>query len=140
VRELGYRAGLHTGGAYPHRLAALLPQLDWIGFDLKTDAAGYDALTGTPGSGACALESAALVAASGVACEFRLTYHSGLMDADAVLRAADTVAALGVNAFVLQEFRRDGVADELPTHDGIDAALIEALRSRFPAFTLRGAC
>lgn len=139
VRALDYRVGLHTGGAYPQRLAALLPHLDWIGFDLKTDPAGYDAVTGTPGSGAHAMESLALVADSGVACEFRLTYHSGLVEADAVLRAADRLAALGVRSFVLQEFRRDGVADELPPHDGLDAALVQALRERFETFTLRGA-
>lgn len=139
VRGLGFRVGLHTGGAYPERLAALLSQLDWIGFDLKADAAGYDALTGTPGSGESAMESLALVAASGIPCEFRLTYHSGLLRAEAVLRAADTLAALGASALVLQEFRAAGTASGLPPHLGIDGALISALRERFPRFTLRRA-
>ena len=31
VRALGFAVGLHTGGAYPRRLARLLPQIDWVG-------------------------------------------------------------------------------------------------------------
>src|SRR5665648_131400 len=35
VREFEFAVGLHTGGAYPRRLAELLPLVDWVGLDIK---------------------------------------------------------------------------------------------------------
>ena len=32
VRALGFKIGLHTGGMYPQRLAAVLPLVDWVGW------------------------------------------------------------------------------------------------------------
>ncbi len=49
VGELGLGVGLHTGGAYPRRLAQVLPLADWVGIDIKAapedyrEAAGFDA-------------------------------------------------------------------------------------------------
>lgn len=137
VRELGFRVGLHTGGAYPERLATLLPHLDWVGFDIKTSIATYDALTGTPGSGERAERSARMLVASGVAHEFRMTYHGGLIDDASVVHATDMLAAWGVQHFVVQEFRREGVQAELPEHAGIPPALMEALRQRLARVQVR---
>ena len=39
VRARGFKIGLHTGGAYPRRLAALFRHVDWIGFDVKAPIA-----------------------------------------------------------------------------------------------------
>ncbi len=39
VRAMGFATGLHTGGMYPERLAAVLPLLDWVGLDVKGPAA-----------------------------------------------------------------------------------------------------
>ena len=49
VRDLGFAVGLHTGGAYPRRLAALLPQLDWVGLDVKAAESDYPLVTGIDG-------------------------------------------------------------------------------------------
>ena len=46
VQARGFAVGLHSAGIYPQRLAQLLPWLDWLALDIKTDQAGYDALTG----------------------------------------------------------------------------------------------
>ena len=35
VKEMGYEVGLHTGGSYPARLAEVLPDLSWVGLDVK---------------------------------------------------------------------------------------------------------
>ena len=51
VRNMGFEAALHTAGIYPERLAALLPQLDWVGLDIKGPLHCHDAITGVPGSG-----------------------------------------------------------------------------------------
>ncbi|MDQ8022893.1 MAG: anaerobic ribonucleoside-triphosphate reductase activating protein [Moraxellaceae bacterium] len=139
VMDMGYRTGLHTGGAYPERLAGLLPLLDWVGFDIKADAAHYDSITGAPGSALRAMRSARLLLASGVACEFRMTYHSALLSELAVLRAADLLATLGVRRFVLQEFRPEGVTNALAPHTGISERLLRELDTRFPLFGVRRA-
>lgn len=139
VLDMGLRTGLHTGGAYPDRLAALLPLLDWVGFDIKADAAHYDSITGARGSALRAMRSARMLLASGVACEFRLTYHSALLSELAVLRAADLLTTLGVRRFVLQEFRPEGVVTELPPHAGISQHLLRELGMRFPLFAVRRA-
>jgi len=51
LKAMGFKIGLHTGGAYPDRLKHLLPLCDWVGFDLKELPEHYDLLTVTPGSG-----------------------------------------------------------------------------------------
>jgi pyruvate formate lyase activating enzyme len=42
---MGFKVALHSAGIYPTRFAAVLPMLEWVGFDIKTAAAGHDALT-----------------------------------------------------------------------------------------------
>ncbi|PKO61543.1 MAG: anaerobic ribonucleoside-triphosphate reductase activating protein, partial [Betaproteobacteria bacterium HGW-Betaproteobacteria-17] len=51
VRELGFKIGLHTGGMYPQRLAAVLPLVDWVGLDVKAPFADYPRVTSVTGSG-----------------------------------------------------------------------------------------
>jgi len=80
VREMGFEIGLHTAGIYPKRLARLLPSIDWVGLDIKALPEAYPALTGMPGSGALAWESAALVIASGTPHQLRTTVHPALIN------------------------------------------------------------
>ena len=49
VKEMGYEVGLHTGGSYPARLAEVLPDLSWVGLDVKAvpaDGAHWAKVTG----------------------------------------------------------------------------------------------
>ncbi len=73
VRGKGFLVGLHTAGPYPDRLAVLLPQLDWVGMDLKAPFAEYDSISGVAGSGEAARQSARLLRESGVRHQFRTT-------------------------------------------------------------------
>ena len=111
LRALGFRIGLHSAGPYPDRLAKLLPQLDWIGFDVKAPFAEYDRITGVPGSGERARQSLDHVLASGVAYQLRTTVHPMLLDDNAVQRLRTELAALGVRDHHIQEFRAIGCAD-----------------------------
>jgi len=111
VRELGFKIGLHTGGAYPRRLAEVLPLVDWIGFDAKAPFADYARITGVAGSGEAAETSLDAVLASDVAREIRTTVHPALLaDAD-VGALARALSARGVKAHVVQPFRSQGCAD-----------------------------
>ncbi len=79
VKSMGFLAGLHTGGAFPERLAELLPRLDWVGMDLKAPFPDYELITGVPGSSHAAARSAGLVRASGVSHCFRTTVDPRLL-------------------------------------------------------------
>jgi len=104
VRRLGFLTGLHTAGPFPERLAACLPQLDWVGMDLKAPFDCYDALTGVTGSGQAAARSAELVRTSGVAHQFRTTVDAFVRAEDRLAILQQTVAGWG-GQMVLQELR-----------------------------------
>ncbi|MFN3750831.1 MAG: anaerobic ribonucleoside-triphosphate reductase activating protein [Thiobacillus sp.] len=123
VRGLGFSVGLHTGGAYPRRLAEVLPLVDWVGLDAKAPFADYARVTGVEGSGARALASLDILLAAGVPYEIRTTVHPALLpDAD-VVALARALADRGVTRQVLQPFRPQGCADPaLTRHAGRDGA------------------
>ena len=117
VREAGFDVGLHTGGAYPGRLATLLgrdrdgarlgsPLVDWIGFDVKASWAGYAALVGRPGSAPKAKRSLGMLLASGVAHELRMTVTPALQPQ--VPQIVDAISRAGGESLVLQRARPDG--------------------------------
>ncbi len=117
VREAGFAVGLHTGGAFPARLRALLgvdpagrrvdeALVDWVGFDVKASPRSYDATVGRRHAWASAGRSLLLVLASGVDHELRMTVTPDL--ADQVPDVVRTVADAGGRALVLQRARADG--------------------------------
>jgi len=140
VRALGFRVGLHTGGACPRRLSQVLSLVDWVGFDIKAPFSDYASITGAPDSGVRALESAKLLIATSIACELRTTVHPRLLDSEAVERLADELVALGARRYVLQEFRDEGCADPSLV-DGVGFSLepcAAKIGARFASFEVRG--
>jgi len=107
ARALGFASGLHTGGAFPERLGALLARglLDWVGFDVKASRARYDAVTGVAGSGAAAWRSLRTLVSSGVACELRTTVSPSHHDLAGLVDLARDVALCGAGNLVLQPSR-----------------------------------
>ena len=73
IRGMGFKVGLHTAGPYPERLRECLPYLDWVGMDLKAPFDEYERITGVPGSGEAARQSAELLRNSGIPHQFRTT-------------------------------------------------------------------
>jgi pyruvate formate lyase activating enzyme len=142
VRTLGFAIGLHTGGAYPRRLAQLLPLLDWIGLDVKSPFDDYANLTGVVASGSAARASLGLVMDSGVAHEIRTTLHPVLTSPATLERIARELADRGVGRWVLQPFRATGCADTsviaaAPRGAIIDTALLARLRAIVPVTEVR---
>jgi pyruvate formate lyase activating enzyme len=143
VRSLGFAIGLHTGGAYPRRLASVLPLVDWVGFDAKAPTAQYPLVTGIDGSGIAAFASLRLLLDSAVAHEIRTTVHSALVPDAALLRLAEDLAELGIRRWVLQPFRPAGCGDALlvaaaPGGASIDGGRLGRLREQVPEVTVRG--
>ncbi len=141
VRALGFKVGLHTAAMYPDRLRELLPLFDWVGMDVKAPFADYPQVTGVPGSGAKALTSARMILDSGAEYELRTTVHSALLSLDALAAMAHELAALGVQRYVLQEFRQLGCRERLPPTQPnyLDCDEVERLGRQFSEFLVRRA-
>ena len=142
VRSLGFQVGLHTAGIYPHKLADLLPQVDWVGLDIKAPFAHYEQVTQVADSGRLALRSVEAVLASGIPCEMRTTIHPALLAEDDILSLACTLAKKGVTEYALQLFRPQGCGDARldPVPAGYPSpALLQRLHGMFPRFVLRQA-
>lgn len=115
VRDEGYLVGLHTGGAYPSRLAAVLPHVDWIGFDVKAPAHLYRAITrvgGTMTTADRAFASLRMVLDAGVDVTVRTTVDPTVLSDDDVRELTDTLFDLGVREHVLQQVRTEGTTPE----------------------------
>lgn len=95
ARALGFKIGLHTGGPFPDRLAALLPLLDWVGFDVKAPFGEYEIVTGVAGSGDKARASLRRLLDSGVRYETRTTVDLRLLDTQALERLRADLSSLG---------------------------------------------
>ena len=142
IREMGFAVGLHSGGAYPGRLAAILPDIDWIGLDLKAPIGEYPMVTGVNGSGASAYASLEAVLASGVRYEIRTTVHPALTSRAALSVMAGELATRGVTEWVLQPFRANGCASESLVASAVDGQtmdqeLLARLARRVPGVTVR---
>lgn len=105
VKSMGFLIGLHTAGMYPRRLGEVLPLVDWIGMDVKADFPAYERVTGIPGSGRTARESARLIIRSGVAHEFRTTVDRALLSESDVADISSTMLRMGAKNHVLQTCR-----------------------------------
>lgn len=101
TRALGYKIGLHTGGAYPERLEELLPGIDWVALDIKALPDDYPAITGVAGSGERAWRSLELLVDAGVPLEVRTTLMPDWTP-DQIRSIAETVAAHGARHYALQ--------------------------------------
>jgi len=143
VRTLGFAVGLHSAGAYPRRLARVLGEVDWIGFDVKAPAADYPTVTGVPGSGFAGLASLDLLLAAGTAFEVRTTVHPVLTPPAALERLARELAARGIERWILQPFRSVGCANaevvaSAPAGAALGGELLARLSAYIPVIEMRG--
>lgn len=112
VREMGFGAALHTSGAYPSLLARLLPNLQWVGLDIKAPYSKYAAVTGVETRGEKPWASLDLLVASGVPYEVRLTVDPTVLTLADVEEVIAEVERRGGSTPVLQEVRAEGARPE----------------------------
>ena len=106
VKNLGFMVGLHTAGPYPERLKALLPNLDWVGMDIKAPFDQYESITKVPNSGKRAFESVQILLDSKIPCEFRTTVYPELLTNKQILVIANTLKNMGATNYKLQQYRK----------------------------------
>lgn len=139
VKALGYKTGLHSAGIYPKRLERVLPELDWVGLDIKALPEGYPEITGIPGSGKAAWDSARRLIATGVAHEIRLTVHPALLPRERVEELLRRLDAMGADRVVLQPCRTGhGVDPSLHPLATADLESYFPLLQTHPSLSLRG--
>lgn len=138
VKALGFQVGLHTGGAWPQRLAKLLDSsapdhpplgvprthgltvsqrlVDWVGLDIKHLKDKYHQVTGVKVSGKAAFDSLDRIVQSGTPHEVRTTVdptvhtHDDVQALIAQLRDFRSANGNWVEKHVLQEARAQGAA------------------------------
>lgn len=141
AKAMGLAVGLHTAGAYPRKLAALLPELDWVGLDIKAPPGKYDEITQVSGSAAPAYQSAKAILESGIAYEFRTTIHPALLSDDDILGIGRKLRSMGAQNLAVQQFRKTGCGDaslhQPASADYPSELTLEKLRSSFTNFIIR---
>ena len=135
VKEMGFKLGLHTSGAYPEKLAAVVSFFDWIGFDVKESFQNYKLITSVPNSGEKALESLKILIASGVEFECRMTVDPIIENSD-IVDTLKQISMMGVKNMALRKVRnKDGNIVEHPIFS--DKLLLEDLSKYFDNFFIR---
>ncbi len=112
TKQLGFKIGLHTAGAYPQKLKELLPLLDWVGLDIKAPFNEYETITTIPKSGERVLASLKLLLDSGVSYELRTTVHPKLLNTSQLLKIAKSLRQLNATNHKLQKFRAEGCTNK----------------------------
>lgn len=120
ARRLGFKIGLHTAGCYPQRLAALLPQIDWVGLDIKALPGDYPALTGVAHSGEPAWRSLRLLTGAGIPYEVRVTVHDSLLPPPQLHELLDRLRSAGARDVMLQNCHTQQILDPSLGRNGLD--------------------
>lgn len=137
IKKMGFKVALHTSGSSPQRLEQNLPQLDWVGLDIKTTYENYAQVTGVSGSGDKVQQSLEHLLASGVDYEVRTTVDPNVVTEEIVVELAETLAEAGVSHYVLQECR--DVDEYIMKSSTIfdDGEVLNQLKQTLPDITLR---
>lgn len=134
VVELGYRVAVHTAGIYPQKLARALPALSWVGLDIKTDAHGYDALTGRAASAQPVWHCLDSLLENDVPFECRTTWSPEWLEESALIDLAQGLSRKGVRKYAVQRYRS-------PAHrtveTGLSAQSMQTLNGLFEQFSYR---
>jgi pyruvate formate lyase activating enzyme len=104
IKGQGFSVGLHTAGVFPERLAEVISQLEWVGFDVKGPWEDYSLITSVA-AGAQVIDSLRILVNSKVEYEVRTTVDGIYLNAASLLRLAKYLASMGVKRYVLQKRR-----------------------------------
>jgi pyruvate formate lyase activating enzyme len=115
VKELGFRIGLHTGGAYPKTFAALLPHLDWVGLDVKAPWEKYDLVTRAKHSAEPVQKTLQLLVDAQIDYQTRTTFDRTLLTTADLETINAQLQEFGAKPTVVQEIRTLGTSANFQT-------------------------
>lgn len=146
VKAMGFKVGLHTGGAYPRRLADIVGDLDWVGLDVKApprQPERWEKVIRVKKANESWEASFKVLKESGIAFECRTTAHPDYLPEADLLDLADSLAEREVETWALQIYRRPPgqLLAAFPTvgADYPSEAAMVRFRSLFPHFIFRPA-
>lgn len=96
VKDLGFKIGVHTEGAYPQGLVRVFPYIDWVGLDIKALPEDYDSVTRTSDSYKNAELSLDLLISSSIDFEVRTTIYKGSPQGNKIFELGDYLKNRGV--------------------------------------------
>lgn len=146
VKAMGFKVALHTGGAYPKRLKAIVGDLDWVGLDVKAPPRmpeSWDKIIRVKKAREAWEESFEILKTSGVPYECRTTAHPDFLPEPDLIDLAESLAERGVKTWALQIYRRPpgqmlapfpAVGADYPS-----TKTIEYFKTLFPNFIFRPA-
>ena len=143
AKALGLKVGVHTSGAYPDQLKALLPYIDWVGLDVKAPWKKYGYISPMAGLPKAVQECVKMLIDQGKAFEARTTADPRFLTLEDVETIATDLHKKGVKNFALQLYRTFPGDKHPPTDADIhafqkDTEFLGRLQKLFPTFTLRG--
>lgn len=142
VKKLGYKIGLHTGGYRSDFFKKVLPQVDWVGFDIKTplNEEQYNKAVGQKHFKEV-VESLKALLQSGKAYECRTTCDPRLLSVNDIYAISKELKSLGVKEYYLQKYRpieTDSITQEEDCEKFFtDKKLLEHLKESFSVFDVR---
>ena len=143
IRGLGYATALHTNGCFPEMLYLLIKKrlVNYVALDIKAPPKAYDRITQGLNTGVAVAKSIEIILSSGIAYEFRTTYHPALLSDQDLMDIVHAIARAGAKNFFFQCFRSEGVIDtELAASGNVIAIpepVVEESRRLFPEFAVR---
>ena len=107
VKALGYQIGLHTGGYRPELLEKILPNLSWIGFDIKAPFGSekYKKAIGVEVALPQVIKSLDLVINAKIDFECRTTCDPRILIVDDIYNIAKELKEKGIKKYHLQKYR-----------------------------------
>lgn len=138
-KSMGYKIGLHTAGCFPDKFRAALELADWIGLDAKAPYHLYDYVTMNKNSAEPWWQSLQMLIKSGKSYEIRTTYHSDLINEEALLELVKELSSLNVKNYALQLFRPLGCLNDNLSRNStqLSPSVLDAISSMFDSFILR---
>ena len=142
VKQMGYQVAVHTSGVYFDRLKEILPNLSWVGLDVKAPSSKYDLLTGRKGLWSSLEKSLKILLESGIDFEARTTCDPRYLTVEDINEIMDFLSAQKVPVYALQKYRTFDEDKNPPSDDQIekfftDDALMQKGKKLFSEFICR---
>lgn len=128
VKAMGFKVGLHTGGAVPSRLDKLIPMLDWVGFDVKGLPGSSDKIIQVEGASQKNWQSLKLLIDNNIKISCRTTVHWQLFTNTQLLDLTQYLKELGIVEFNLQFCRSQKMLDPSLGPSLIEPSALQALK------------
>lgn len=142
LKQYGFKIAVHTSGIFPERLKEILPELSWVGLDIKAPWPKYNILTGRKNYAPKVMESLKILTQGSTLFEARTTCDPRYLTLDDIYCIAAQLDQAGCHTYTLQKYRTFKEDINPPCIAAIesffkDDHLLSFLKKTFSSFTIR---